>query len=182
MVQYFVVGLVCGAVTAKNVSSNRWPLLEAIIRPLCNQFNHDLIDTRRTWAAACPGDDGGYNCGCAHHYGLDTAIVTVAHPAADAETRGLLRHAKTIADALHPANDDQMARFHVRHPYALQPAYLTRMPGWAPLSGESRNSPGLLPSVSEAASTMPSDMPNFILRGARLATITVRRPTNAAGS
>ena len=34
----------------------------------------------------------------------------------------------------------------------------------------------------EAASTMPSERPNFILRGARLATITVRRLTRAAGS
>lgn len=36
--------------------------------------------------------------------------------------------------------------------------------------------------IDEAASTMPSDIPNFILRGARLATITVRRPTRLAGS
>ena len=41
------------------------------------------------------------------------------------------------------------------------------------------NTAGVSP---EAASTIPSDMPNFILRGARLATITVRRPTSVAGS
>ena len=32
-----------------------------------------------------------------------------------------------------------------------------------------------------AASTMPSDRPNFILRGARLATITVSLPTSCSG-
>ena len=45
--------------------------------------------------------------------------------------------------------------------------YLTRMPGCAPESGETRKMPGPSP---EAASTMPSETPNFILRGARLAT------------
>ena len=57
--------------------------------------------------------------------------------------------------------------------------YLTRMPGWAPESGDRMNRPGASPL---AASTMPSDMPNFILRGARFATITVSRPTSVAGS
>src|SRR3970282_2529407 len=57
--------------------------------------------------------------------------------------------------------------------------YLTRMPGWAPGSGESKYIPA--PS-REAASTMPSETPNFILRGARLATATVRRPLSVTGS
>lgn len=57
--------------------------------------------------------------------------------------------------------------------------YLTRMPGCAPTSGDRMNGP---PRSSLAASTMPSDMPNFILRGAKLATITVKRPTSVAGS
>ena len=67
-------------------------------------------------------------------------------------------------------------------PLPLALAYLTRIPGCAPESGDSRKMPGALPVVSEAAKTMPSDIPNFILRGARLATITVRRPINWAGS
>src|SRR5205807_2472512 len=45
--------------------------------------------------------------------------------------------------------------------------------------GESRYRPGVSPL---AASTMPSETPNFILRGARLATMTVRRPLSAFGS
>ena len=57
--------------------------------------------------------------------------------------------------------------------------YLTRVPGVAPSSGERmcRSEP-----PEPAASTMPSERPNFILRGARLATITVCRPTREAGS
>ena len=57
--------------------------------------------------------------------------------------------------------------------------HLTFMPGSAPTSGESKKIPGFSP---DAASTMPSDIPNFILREARLATITVRRPMSAPGS
>src|SRR5690606_19034248 len=57
--------------------------------------------------------------------------------------------------------------------------YFTFMPGWAPSSGEMRKMPGPSP---EAASTMPWDSPKRILRGARLATMTVRRPTSLAGS
>src|SRR5665213_3166814 len=38
--------------------------------------------------------------------------------------------------------------------------------------------PGASPA---AASTIPSDTPNFILRGARLATIGVSRPTRSSG-
>ena len=60
--------------------------------------------------------------------------------------------------------------------------YLTRIPACAPLSGASRKMPGVCPAGSEAARIMPSLMPNFILRGARLATITVMRPTSCAGS
>ena len=40
---------------------------------------------------------------------------------------------------------------------------------------------GLLVGVADAASTMPSLRPNFILRGARLATITVSLPTRSSG-
>ena len=36
-------------------------------------------------------------------------------------------------------------------------------------------------SACEAASTMPSDTPNFILRGAKLATMTVSLPTRSSG-
>src|SRR5256885_14733898 len=57
--------------------------------------------------------------------------------------------------------------------------YFTLIPGCAPLSGERRNRPGPSP---EAASTMPAETPNFILGGARFATITVRRPSSFAGS
>ena len=46
-------------------------------------------------------------------------------------------------------------------------------------SGASRKMPGPSP---DAASTMPSDRPNFILRGARFATIGVSRPTRSSGS
>ena len=60
--------------------------------------------------------------------------------------------------------------------------YLTRIPGRAPASGASRKIPGVRPSLSEAARTIPSERPNFIFRGARLATMTVIRPTSVAGS
>src|SRR5690554_1230077 len=60
--------------------------------------------------------------------------------------------------------------------------YRMRMPGVAPESGDRLYRPEALSFSSEAASTMPSLMPNFILRGARLATMTVRRPTSVAGS
>src|SRR4029453_1971724 len=56
--------------------------------------------------------------------------------------------------------------------------HLMRIPGCAPLSGASRNTPGPSP---DAASTMPSERPNFILRGARLATIGVSRPMRSSG-
>ena len=36
-------------------------------------------------------------------------------------------------------------------------------------------------SACDAASTMPSEMPNFILRGARLATMTVSLPIRSSG-
>jgi len=58
-------------------------------------------------------------------------------------------------------------------------AYFTFMPGSAPASGLSKKRsrpPG------PAASTMPSETPKRILRGARLATITVRRPTSPSGA
>ena len=58
-------------------------------------------------------------------------------------------------------------------------AYFTAIPGCAPSSGVSKKM-SLPPGP--AASTMPSLMPNFILRGARLATMTVRRPTSTCGS
>jgi len=51
-----------------------------------------------------------------------------------------------------------------------------------PIVSSSHLAAGALPSLSEAASTMPSLIPNFSLRGARLATITVSRPTSVAGS
>ncbi len=54
-----------------------------------------------------------------------------------------------------------------------------RMPGVAPESGDSRNRPAPAPL---AASTIPSETPKRILRGARFATTTVRRPVSAAGS
>src|SRR5579871_1807067 len=44
---------------------------------------------------------------------------------------------------------------------------VTLIPGAAPVSGDSRYSPSPVPL---AHSTMPSDTPNFILRGARFAT------------
>jgi hypothetical protein len=56
--------------------------------------------------------------------------------------------------------------------------YLTRIPGSAPLSGLNRNS-SLPPGP--AARTIPSETPKRILRGARLATITVSRPASASG-
>ena len=56
--------------------------------------------------------------------------------------------------------------------------HLTRIPGCAPASGESRKMPGPSP---DAASTMPSETPNFILRGARFATIGVSRPIRSSG-
>src|SRR5690554_7941365 len=52
------------------------------------------------------------------------------------------------------------------------------MPGVAPESGD-RMKISLPPGP--AARTMPSDIPNFILRGFRLATITVKRPSRSSG-
>jgi hypothetical protein len=49
------------------------------------------------------------------------------------------------------------------------PRHLTRMPGSAPESGETRKRPGPFPL---AAKIIPSEMPKRILRGARFATTT----------
>lgn len=57
--------------------------------------------------------------------------------------------------------------------------YFTFMPGFAPASGDSRK---MSCPPGPAARTMPSLTPNFILRGARLATIRVKRPTSCSGS
>ena len=58
----------------------------------------------------------------------------------------------------------------------------TRMPGLAPGQGCRTYTPGsAFSSAWLAASTMPSDTPNFILRGARLATMTVSLPTRSSG-
>ena len=54
----------------------------------------------------------------------------------------------------------------------------TSIPGSAPLSGDSRK---MFSPPGPAASTMPFDSPNFILRGARFATTTVSRPTSCSG-
>ena len=55
-------------------------------------------------------------------------------------------------------------------------------PGVAPGQGSSTYRPGwAFSSAWPAASTMPSLMPNFILRGARLATITVSLPSRSSG-
>ena len=59
--------------------------------------------------------------------------------------------------------------------------YPTFIPAFAPLSTSSRNSPSLS-SCPTADRIMPSDTPNFIFRGLRLATTITLRPTNAAGS
>lgn len=56
--------------------------------------------------------------------------------------------------------------------------YLTRIPGLAPLSGCNRK---MSLSPGPAANTIPSDMPKRIFRGARLATITVKRPSTSSG-
>ncbi len=57
--------------------------------------------------------------------------------------------------------------------------YLIRIPGWAPSWG-SRIQRSWPPGP--AASTMPSDTPNFILRGARFATMTVSLPSSCSGA
>lgn len=63
-----------------------------------------------------------------------------------------------------------------------RPGQRTRMPGVAPGHGFSTWMPGCaFSSPWLAASTMPSETPNFILRGARLATITVSLPTSSSG-
>ncbi len=62
-------------------------------------------------------------------------------------------------------------------------SYLTRMPGCAPLSTSSRKMPGcVFSSVWLADRIIPSLTPNFILRGARLATSTTMRPISFFGS
>src|SRR5690606_28528621 len=57
--------------------------------------------------------------------------------------------------------------------------YFAFMPGFAPSSTLSRNGPA---DSSLAARIIPSETPNFILRGARFATITVSRPLSRSGS
>ena len=104
------------------------------------------------------------------YHRLDAAIGAIHHPTADPELFGLLLHRFAKPHALNAAVNQEMKRL---------AAHFTFMPGWAPESGDRMNSPGASP---EAASTMPSLMPNFILRGARLATITVSRPTSASGA
>ena len=64
-------------------------------------------------------------------------------------------------------------------PSWLRKGYFTLIPGWAPESGSRMNS-SLPPGP--AASTMPSETPKRILRGARLATITVSRPSRSCGA
>ena len=65
------------------------------------------------------------------------------------------------------------------HAVDLKPwIYLTAMPGVAPLSGDSKK---MSASPGPAASTMPSDTPKRIFRGARLATTTVNRSTRSSG-
>jgi len=61
----------------------------------------------------------------------------------------------------------------------LTSSYLILIPGSAPASGL-RIKRSLPPGP--AARTMPSERPKRILRGARLATMTVYRPTSSAGS
>ncbi len=56
--------------------------------------------------------------------------------------------------------------------------HLTRIPGSAPSSGDSTQR-SLPPGP--AAKTIPSDTPNRIMRGARLATITVSLPSSCSG-
>ena len=56
------------------------------------------------------------------------------------------------------------------------------MPGCAPALGSSKYRPGeAFSSAALAHNTMPSEMPNFILRGARLATRTVSLPIKSSG-
>ena len=72
------------------------------------------------------------------------------------------------------ADEDETEIAHVR-----ASRQRTTMPGSAPLSGDSRK---MSRPPGPAARTMPSEVPKRILRGARLATTTVRRPTSAVGS
>ena len=67
----------------------------------------------------------------------------------------------------------------VRPELSIGVFYFTRIPGLAPGSGETRNMPEPSP---EAASTMPSETPNFILRASRFATSTVSRPSSCSGA
>ncbi len=99
---------------------------------------------------------------------FDRTLRAILYPAGYAESHGLLAHGFAKPHPLHSAVNMQVERSH-----------FTFIPGSAPESGVRIKSPGASP---DAASTMPSDRPNFILRGARLATITVSRPTSCAGS
>ncbi len=58
-------------------------------------------------------------------------------------------------------------------------AHLTRMPGLAPISGETTK---ISAPPGPAASIIPSEVPKRILRGSRFATTTMSRPTSDAGS
>jgi hypothetical protein len=60
---------------------------------------------------------------------------------------------------------------------APAPRYFTRMPGVRPRRARA----GRCRALARRRETMPSETPNFILRGARLATMGVRRPTRSSG-
>ena len=144
------------------------------IMAFADRVNQEF-DAREPWVLAKdPARREALQDSCAQAlYGFKilTCLLAPVLPAvAERVARELfgLERPLTFADALE-------APRHIR-PYQPQ---LMRMPGTAPESGASRNGP---PCGPLAASTMPSETPNFILRGARLATITVNRPTSVAGS
>jgi hypothetical protein len=161
----------------KTQTVGRWAKSCSAVSALIGAIRHSSMRAPG-WTAFGPFDQRVERSGHTAGEGLHRTVASIAHPAGQAEPTRFDSHGVTEADTLHATANGEMQGFDA----GIIHGYLTRMPGAAPLSGDRMNSPGTSALSSDAASTMPSDMPNFILRGARLATITVRRPTSRAGS
>ena len=110
-------------------------------------------------------------------------VGTVGHVAQGDEVEGLGLGCRLCPQPRRQRGTGQRAQGRQRAPAAGGGHHRTRMPGCAPAPGASTKMPGAaFSSAWLAASTMPSLMPNFILRGARLATITVSWPTSCSGA
>ncbi|MDB5888832.1 MAG: hypothetical protein JWM03_1704 [Rhodocyclales bacterium] len=72
-------------------------------------FDLDILDTRTGRPKTRPVDHRRHCRVCSANHRLDTAIATIAHPAAHTQPSRLLRHAPAKTNALHLTTDQQMA-------------------------------------------------------------------------